>query len=178
MLQDYRGATRSNLADQQAGIQTDLLPVTLKHFEEALDHVQASVKADDLVKYMNMPDPMASSTRLDLNLRTWQLLYAFGRTLDAERRHVCIESAFLDLGVCFKADVNDIVMPHHLVGEALVISEEGILWGILPVYRYISSTVYRVLGISHPLPECDNVHTHAFALAIRYPQPDITEVHV
>ncbi len=55
-LQDHRSSKRGALADQPAGSLEALLPVSLSHFEEALEKVQASVKADDLVRYMNMPD--------------------------------------------------------------------------------------------------------------------------
>ena len=50
-------AVRSAALPQQGPTTPEILPIGMHHFAEALQHVQASVKPDDLVKYMNMPDP-------------------------------------------------------------------------------------------------------------------------
>ena len=62
VMQDFR-ASRVGSA-QLSSSPADLLPVGMHHFAEALKHVQASVRADDLIKYMNMPDPNHVSAAL------------------------------------------------------------------------------------------------------------------
>ncbi|KAK9845052.1 hypothetical protein WJX74_010036 [Apatococcus lobatus] len=49
-------ASRSTVLAQQGLSISDILPISMHHFAEALQNVQASVKPDDLVKYLRLPD--------------------------------------------------------------------------------------------------------------------------
>lgn len=56
-LQEHR-AIQARIGPEEQG---SLLPIGTRHFEEALERIKASIKPQDLARYVHLPDSAAEA---------------------------------------------------------------------------------------------------------------------